>query len=229
MSRVVMNSVFLAALVAPAAAAGAGSAPVPLEVPAVWQLEIDTELLQPIDVQLPGDSHTTTFWYLRYTVVNRQRDAKTQRPTEQLYIPDFALYTDSGELLRAGRKAPAAVFMAIKKKHNNPHLKDMVSITGKLLFGEDNGKDGVAIWPDFDKKSGKVKVFIGGLSGEQITIPLPKPVKVKKTDKDGKTTIVETDKLRLTKTLELTFTLIGDPKARKYTRSVLTRKRWVMR
>ena len=206
-----------------------GKAPVPLEVPAAWELGFDYQTPRPITVRLPGEKKATVFWYLLYTVTNQYREPRTQQPTEQIFVPDFALYTNTGQLLRAGKKTPNVVYEAIKKRHNNPHLKDMVSITGKLLFGEDNAKDGVAIWKDFDPKAGSADIFVGGLSGEIIEIQLPKPVKVTRMDHTGKTTTEEVSMLRLTKTLQLTYNVPGEVKARAHTRVVFVGKRWVMR
>ena len=209
--------------------AQAGTAPVPLEVPATWQLDMVVQPPTPIQVRLPGETKATTFWYVLYSVMNRYRDPATRRAAEQLYVPDFSLYTDTGQLLRAGRKVPGVVFEAIKKRHQNPLLKDMVSITGKLLYGEDNAKDGVAIWRDFDHKAGKVDVFIGGLSGEIVDVKLPTKVKITKADKDGNPVIKETDTVRMTKTLQMTYKVVTEPAAREFGKATLLTKKWVMR
>jgi hypothetical protein len=144
-------------------------------------------------------------------------------------VPDFALYTDTGHLMRAGKKAPNVVFEAIKKRHNNPHLKDMVAITGKLLFGEDNAKDGVAIWRDFDPQAGAFDIFVGGLSGEILEIKLPKPITVTRTDDDGKKVTKEVSMLRLTKTYHLRYKIPGEARARGRTLAKLISKKWIMR
>lgn len=214
-----------------------GQAPQPLEVPAAWQLDIDVQIPRPIQVVLPGDATPTTFWYLLYTVTNRYRDPQTQRPTEQIFVPDLALYTDTGQLLRAGKKSPNVVYEAIKKRHNNPHLKDMVAITGKLLFGEDNAKDGVAIWPDFDPQAGAFDIFVGGLSGEILEVKLPKPIPRPRLDdagkpledKDGKILMEEVSTLRLTKTVHLRYEIPGEARARGRAPVKLLSKKWIMR
>ncbi len=209
--------------------AHAGTAPIPLEVPAAWQLTVEMKAPMPIQIRLPGDTKKTTFWYVLYTVMNRYRDPATKRPTEQIFIPDFSLFTDDGKLIPAGRKTPAVVFNAIKKKHQLPLLKDMVSITGKLLFGEDNAKDGVAIWPDFGSKTGKVDIFVGGLSGEIKPIKLPTPVKITKVDSRGKSTTKDVSVLYLTKTLQLTYKIVTEAASQQFGKARLLKKKWIMR
>lgn len=222
-------AVTLALIAGALCTAQAGTAPIPLEVPATWQLDVEVQPPKPIKVRLPGETKARTYWYVLYSVMNRYRDPITKRPTEQLYVPDFSLFTDTGQLLRAGRKVPGVVFQAIKKRHQNPHLKDMVSITGKLLYGEDNAKDGVAIWRDFDNKAGKIDIFIGGLSGEIVDVKLPAKVKVIKADRDGKPVVKEIDTLRMTKTLQLTYRVVAEPAAREFGKVKLLAKKWVMR
>ena len=206
-----------------------GKAPAPLEVPAAWQLDIEVQTPRPIQVVLPGESRPTTFWYVLYAVINQYRDPISQQPTDQIFVPDFTLYTDTGQLMRAGKRAPNVVYEAIKRHHNNPHLKDMVAITGKILFGEDNAKDGVAIWRNFDPDAGTIDIFVGGLSGEIVEIDLPKPVTVTRIDDTGKPVTKQVSKLRLVKTLQLRYKVPGEAKARLHTPVKLITKKWIMR
>jgi len=206
-----------------------GKAPAPLEVPAAWQLDIDVQAPKPIQVVLPGESKPTIFWYVLYTVANQYREPRSQQPTEQIFVPDFALYTDTGQLMRAGKRSPNVVYEAVKKLHNNPHLKDMVAITGKILFGEDNAKDGVAIWRDFDPNAGAIDIFIGGLSGEIVEISLPQPITITRTDDNGNPVTKKVSKLPLVKTLQFRYKIPGEAKARLHTPVKLLQKKWIMR
>lgn len=228
--RIGAGIMIVAAVVAVGISVGQeGEAPQPLEVAAAWQLNVEVQPPRPIQVVLPGESEPATFWYVLYTVTNRYRDPTSQRPTEQIFVPEFSLYTDTGQFLRAGKRSPNVVYEAIKKLHNNPHLKDMVAITGKILFGEDNARDGVAIWPDFDPDAGAFDIFVGGLSGEIIEIKLPKPITVTRTDDTGKPVTKEVSTLRLTKTLRLQYKVPGEAKARLHTAVKFVGKKWIMR
>jgi len=227
--RIITAVLILASVVSAAYGGSEGKAPIPLEVPAKWQLNIEVQNPKPIHVRLAGDKKPTLFWYVLYTVTNRYRNPVTHKPTEQSFAPEFTLYTSTGNLLRAGKKTRGEVYDAIKKRHQNPLLKDMVSITGKLLFGHDNSKDGVAIWRDFDPKAGAIEIFIGGLSGETFDMKLPKPVDVTRTDSRGKTTTEKTDFLRLTKTYQLSYKVPGQGKARLHLPVKLVKKKWILR
>jgi len=227
--RIITAVLVLASAVSAAYGGSEGKAPIPLEVPAKWQLAIEVENPKPIHVQLAGEDKPTAFWYVLYKVTNRYRDPVTNKPTEQSFAPEFTMYTSTGQLLRAGKKTRGEVYDAIKKRHQNPLLKDMVSITGKLLFGHDNAKDGVAIWRDFDPKAGAIDIFIGGLSGETFLIKLPKPVKITRTDSRGKSVTKETGFLRITKTLQLSYKVPGEGKARFHMPVKLVKKKWILR
>jgi len=200
----------------------AASAPVPSEVPLTWELDFQHQTPQPIQVRLPGDEKPTTFWYMLYTVSNG-----TDR--DRVYMPQFVMYTDTGMLVPADRNVPGLVFHAIKERHNNPLLTDMTGMTGKLLQGSDNAKDGVAIWPDIDPKAGGFDVFVGGLSGEAVTLKLPKPVVVTEMGDDGKPREVSKTAITLHKTRRLRFKLPGEAEGRTYGKAVEVEKDWVMR
>ena len=198
------------------------TAPEPSEAKTKWELDIRFDPPRPIRVQLAGRERKETFWYMLYTVTNRTGK-------DQFFVPDFDLYTDTGELVHSGKKTPAAVFAAIKSLHNNPLLKNTPDMAGKILQGEDNAKDSVAMWHDFDPKAGSFDVFIGGLSGETVLIKLPYPRKVVTIDARGEKKVDWKSTLLLSKTLQLTYRIPGEAGSR--TRAGVTRvkKKWVMR
>jgi hypothetical protein len=205
------------------------TAPEPYEVPTTWEMEFDYVAPQPIAIMLPGQKKPTTFWYMLYSVANLTRNPETGRGADQDFIPEFTLYTDTGNTTVANRRLPAGVFAAIKKRHNNPLLKDHTEVIGKLLYGKDNAKDGVAIWPDFSEKTGAIDVFVGGLSGETAVLKLPSPMTVTETDAYGvvKTEIKKT--VILHKSLRLNFLIKGETANRSYTTTKFTAKKWVLR
>ena len=213
----------VSAAMATALVAGAGqSAPKPSPIPIKWELDIRVEPIKAIEVRLPGSDNPQLFWFIRYTLVN-------DTGQDILFVPDFVLYTDNGQILRAGQQVPTAVFKAVKQLYNDPLMKDMTAMTGKLLQGEDNAKEGVAIWRDFDPKAGGFDIFIGGLSGESAEIKLPTTIKVVELAADGEEKTVETDTAIITKTLDLQYGVPGEAAARNHATPKLLDRRWVMR
>ena len=194
-------AIWMAAAVAVFSAC-ARTAPKPSETSGQWLLETSFGDLHAITVQIAGDAAPRTFWCLRYTVTNNTGD-------DRVFVPEFILYTDTGQVLRAGRKIPSAVFQAVKSLYNDPLLEDVSGMTGKLLQGQDNAKSGVAIWPDFDPDAGAMDVFVSGLSGETAQVILPKPVQVSEIDSAGKPVSVVKDKIILSRTLQRHYTVQG--------------------
>ncbi|MBT3199220.1 MAG: hypothetical protein HN350_04830 [Phycisphaerales bacterium] len=227
MKRILVLTVILAALgsLAPLAM----TAPEPYEVPTTWELDFDFVTPQPITLVLPGQKKPTTFWYMLYTVTNRTRDPETGLGVEQGFVPEFTMYTNTGETFIANKRPPAGVFNAIKKRHNNPLLQDHTQILGKLLFGKDNAKDGVAIWPDFNNKTVSIDVFVSGLSGETAELKLPRPIPITSTDINGVEVTEVKEKILLHKAMRLNFAIKGEPANRLYTTMKLVAKNWVLR
>ena len=112
---------------------------------------------------------------------------------------------------------------------SQPLLKDMTGMTGKLLQGEDNAKDGVVIWPAFDPKAGAFDLFLGGFSGETAEVQLPSPIKVAEIDFKGKENVVTKTKIILSKALQQTYSIPGEAAARLLTQPKLVKQQWVMR
>jgi hypothetical protein len=227
MKRILVLVALLAGLVA--VSPWGMTAPEPYEVPTTWELTFDFEAPQPIRVTLPGQTKPTTFWYMLYTVTNLSRSPETGRGDDQDFIPEFVMYTDTGQAKISDRRLSTRVYAAIKKRHNNPLLKDHTDIIGKLLFGKDNAKDGVAIWPDFDVKAGSFDVFVGGLSGETVELKLPRPVTKVETDANGVERTTATSKIILHKSLRLGFSVKGETGNRIYAKAKSTGKNWVLR
>jgi len=200
----------------------AQTAPKPAEITTSWQLDFDYKPVQPIMVPVPGEAKPRLFWFMLFTVANHTG-------SDQIFVPDFTLYTDTAQVLRAGQHVPSAAFDKIKALYNNPLLQDMSGVSGKLLQGEDNAKDGVAIWPDFDPKATSFDIFVGGLSGETAELALPTPMQVTQIDADGKKVVKTVDKVILSKTLDLNYTITGDPASRPKNKAALATKTWVMR
>jgi len=198
--------------------------PEPTVVPLHWEFKVELDPFRSIPVapSRKGKAQDRLFWYLRYTVTNLSGQ-------DHVFVPEFVLYTGTGQLLRAGTKVPTDVFNQIKTLHNDPMLKAQTSMTRKLLLGQDNAKSGVAIWPDFDAKAGTVDIFLTGLSGETTAIDLPKPLKVVETDWKGNRKTVTKKRLLLAKTLHLRYAIPGEKAARGDVTPRLVKREWVMR
>lgn len=197
------------------------AAPKPAPVPTAWQLDIEYKTPQAIQVTLPGEK-PAVYWYMVYKVTNHTG-------ADQLFVPEFVLYTRTGQVLRSGQGVPADVFAEIQKVTNNPLLRDAVGMTGKLLQGDDNAKTGLAIWRDFDPKAGWFDVFIGGLSGETKDMPLPTPIQATVVDNEGKTTTVTKNSVVLAKTLQLSYKIAGEASSRTTVQAEPVKSDWVMR
>ena len=201
----------------------ADAAPKPKMISDTWELNIKAEQPQPILVRVPGQAKRQLFWYMRYKLTNRTG-------AKQIFVPEFLMYTDTGQVLRAGQGIPDNVFTDIKKHHREPLLNNMAAMTGVILHGEDNSKLGVAIWPDFDAKAGRFDIFIGGLSGETAKIKLPVPVEVEeKIPGTRKHIKVIKNTASLTKTLKLTYSSHGEAAGRINKGVKKEDEKWLMR
>lgn len=198
--------------------------PKPADVPISWELQFTYKTPQPVRVTLPGQRQPTTFWYLEYTVTNQTKE-------EQRFVPDFVLYTGTGQVLRSGQGVPSSVFEKIKADLNAPLLKDQVSVSGKLLRGLNNAKQGVMIFQDIDPEAGAFDIFVGGLSGESVAVTLPNPVPkvVRVSNRDANRTTVMKDAVVLSKTLQLHYGLPGQASSRFRSGAVFKSRTWVMR
>ncbi len=201
----------------------AETAPRPSDFPTSWELSFTCQAPRPIRVAVPGQKDLATFWYVPYTVTN-------QTNSEQVFVPDFVLYTDTGQILRAGQDVPGVVFRKVKQTLNEPLLRDQADVSGTLLRGANNAKQGVMIFTDIDPAAGSFDIFVGGLSGETARIQPPAPVPTQVYDRAKKqTTTVLKDEVVLSKTLQLHYALPGEASARLLTAATLKSKTWVMR
>ena len=222
MKRLLLLAVLASGLLAVGIAL-AGTAPEPETAPITWELDFQPlGVIRPLRIVLPGDEHASTFWYLRYRIINDTGE-------DRQFIPSFDLCTDTGQLFNAKTPIPRVVYEEIKSLHNQPLLTNIAGAAGKILQGEDNAKDGVAIWPDFDPEAGSVDVFVGGLSGEEEAVALPSPLTATVVNAAGEEVTVTIDEVVLQKTLQLTYTIPGEADARFTTATVLADENWVMR
>jgi hypothetical protein len=209
MIKVVIPSVIAAVLVSCLALAAPEPAIVPK--PGDWTLEVRFE--QPQQIVLPG-AVQQRFWYTILTLTN-----KSGKDVD--FYPACELVTDTLQVVPAIKGTSAVLFEKIKNRHQGryPFLQLLENAGNKALQGEDNAMDIAVIWPDFEPNAKTVNIFISGLSNETVAIDHP----VDK-DQDGKPL-----KIYLRKTLELSYTLGGDPAFRSEQKLKFESKRWVMR
>jgi hypothetical protein len=140
------------------------AAPEPSIVPVSWELNMRHGPLERLIMTVDGKQRT--FWYMRYTVINNSgRDV--------LFIPEFELQTDTGEVIEGFKDVPKGVFEKIKGMSNNEMLMSPTAILGKLLQGEDNAKDGVMIFTAPTTDARNYSVYVSGLSGETAEVKNP--------------------------------------------------------
>jgi hypothetical protein len=151
---------------------------------------------------------------MTYTVTNKTG-------SDQTFYPTFELVTADGKRFRGDFAIRGEVFDAIKKRENNRLLEPAEHIGGTLRQGEDQAKDGVVIWKEPSSPMREFSIFVGGLSGEHVTLK----------DDDGKPIHdAEGQPVILRKTLELMYQARGGT-GPALDASQLEEKpqRWVMR
>jgi hypothetical protein len=183
----------------PAPAVRAEKYPEPSPYQIAWQFKFQHGTPKRIEFRPTGAPARVAYWYMTYTVSN-----PGDKPEK--FVPNFDLLSEDGQVTHADQALPPEVFKEIKHEEGNRLLVNSRQIEGLLNPGEDEGKDGVAIWPEPMQKMGTFKIFVGGLSGEfaEIKDPDGKPL-VKKDPKTGEETRVV-----VRKTLQLTYHARGD-------------------
>jgi len=168
--------------------------PKPSISPISWELRFDHAQPRRIVVEVPGQPSAKAYWYMTYTVTNNSDHDVT-------FLPTFEWVTKEGKVIQSDKNIPNVVFEKIKAATGNKLLENAVKIEGTLRQGEDQAKDGVAIWEEPAPRLGSFTIFVTGLSGEstQLTDDSGKPI----TGPDGKPIL-------LFKTLELDYKLAGD-------------------
>ena len=137
-----------------------------------------------------------------------------------------------GQVRRSDKNVPVQVFEAIKRREANRFLQPHTKIGGVLRVGEDQSRDGVAIWPEPTTEMGSFSIFISGLSGETVTLKMVdgKPVKVKPENISQELKGVdEKNVVILRKTLQLNYVVYGDDVYPGLDEVNVRPEQWVMR
>jgi len=212
----------------PATTALAQKFPEPSPYPVAPELDIKAGTPKRIVLQVPGDPYPRAYWYLTYTVTNN-----TDKPYH--FMPSFQMMTDmatGGKIIDSDRAVPHQVFDEIKAREGNKLLEPSRKIESDIQPGEDQARDGVAIWPEPMQRMGTFQIFVSGLSDEHVILKNDggKWVRVnpKKIDEELKG-VSDKDKLVLHKTLQLTYQVLGDEIRPGNDPVRLREKKWVMR
>ena len=171
-----------------------------------WQLDFEYGAMKQIRLVLPGQSSPTTFWYMPFTLTNNTgRDVS--------FYPRPYVFTDTGQLVEAFQGVDALAYPIISKLLGRELLEEDLLVRGKILQGEENARESVFIWRDFDPKAASFKVFVSGLSNETASVSDPM---------NGK-------KYSLAKALQLSYGLGGDRFISSEVTAELRDYEWIMR
>ena len=186
LSKLAASSAAVALLATGLASSFSFGFPEPSVSPIAWELKFTPAAPKRIVVEVPGQPTAKAYWYVTYSVTNNSGQ-------DISFLPTFEWVTNEGKVVRSDKNIPNAVFDKIKAASGLKFLENSVKIAGLLRQGEDQAKDGVAIWEEPESRLGMFNLFVTGLSGESTQFP----------GADGKSIL-------LYKTLELDYKLAGD-------------------
>lgn len=182
--------------------------PKPSPYPVSWELKFEHSKPKRIVVTPTGSAKPQAYWYMTYTVTNLGEQ-------KQKFLPVFELMTEEGKVTRSDNNIPNAVLETIRVREKAPKLESVTEIGGIVLIGEDQARDGVAIWAEPKAEMGQFTIFVTGLSGEAVIV---------KDDKDEKK-----EPTVLRKTLQMDYHMPGDDKYPGVDVVETSSEQWIMR
>lgn len=195
----------------------AGAFPKPSPYPITWELQFEHSAPKRIVVTPAGSRDPKAYWYITYTVTN-------PGPQEQQFLPYLEMLTDDGRVIRSDISIPTSVLETIRLREKNTHLMSTLDIGGTLRVGEDQAKDGVAIWAEPTAEMGNFSIFVSGLSGEAVVLKDDKGQPLNRTLPGGKK-----QPIVLHKALQMEYLIPGDEQFPGHDEIELVQERWVMR
>lgn len=204
MKKLLACAVVVGSMIAGVAPAVRADYPKPSLYPVTWELKFTHSMPKRVVVNVPGGG-PQAYWYMTYTVTNPS-------DREVTFIPLFEMLTNEGQIVRNDQGIPGRVLDVIRGRENNPGLLSQAQIGGQLKIGEDQAKDGIAVWPEQPGRLGQFSIFVQGLSGETAKVKGP----------DGKD-------ITLRKTLQLNYLVRGDEVYPGEDQVNENPSRWVMR
>jgi hypothetical protein len=194
--------------------------PKPSPYPISWQLKFEHSLPHRIVYLTPGDPAPKAYWYITFAVTNLTDQ-------EEMFLPSFEMLSKDGKVIASEKTVPPGAFDDIKKRERNPQLLPLEKVSGKLLIGEDQTREGVAIWPESSLRMGTFHIFVAGLSGEAVIMKDGQETEVKDWTKISEAEHKEQTMLR--KTWDLTYQIAGDAAQGEFNEPRLVSEEWVMR
>src|SRR4051812_4539499 len=193
------------------------SFPKPSPYPISWDLKFDYASPKRIVVRSGINREPEAYWYMTFTVANLSRE-------EHNFLPMFEMLTDEDQVIRSDNNIPPSVLDTIRIKERNPRLESLTDIAGKLRIGEDQARDGVAIWREPAPKMGHFSIYVTGLSGESVILKDDKGNPIERTNPEGKK-----EPLVLWKTLQINYHIPDDDKFPGIDVIELEDQQWIMR
>jgi hypothetical protein len=170
-----LGALSLAIVLAAPAPTARAEYPKPSIYPIAWELAFKHGVPQRIVVDVPGTPAAQAYWYLTYRVTNTTDQ-------ERVFLPRFEMLTEDGRITRSDNTIHPRVFDAIKQREGNRFLEGIFNISTELRLGEDEARDGVAIWVEPMPEMGRFSIFVEGLSGEIATVQAgEQPLTLRKT------------------------------------------------
>jgi hypothetical protein len=169
-----------------------------------WEITFQHDHPKRVMLTPTGENTKHAYWYMTYMVTNNEKDDLT-------YQPAFDLLTAGGSIIRSDFNVPDSIVTAIKKMEKDKlDPQGATEIGGVLHPGEDQAKEGIAIWPEPDEALGDFAIFVGGLSGES---KMYKKVNddYKEIDESEYKSLKPGEALLMRKTLQLKYELTGNP------------------
>lgn len=207
-------SILIAALACAMFTAGArADYPQPSVYPIAWEFDFQHSQPKRVVVNVPGSLVPMAYWYVTYTVTN---NTDQERP----FLPSFEMLTNDGKTISSDKNIPLKVFETIKAREGNRFLEHANTIGGTLRLGEDQAREGVAIWKEPMPEMGSFSIFVSGLSGETVFLKDDQGNEIK--NPAGRPTI-------LRKTLQLNYFVRGDEVYPGEDEVNENPERWVMR
>lgn len=200
----------------------AGAYPKPSINKIAWELDFQHGTPTRINVKVPGQDAPKAYWYMTFTVANLTQE-------EQPFLPVIELLDDRGNLHRSDDNIPKQVFEAIKQREGKKLMEPLSKVTGRLLVGQDQAKDSVAIWAEPVERMGTFTIFVGGLSGEAVWYKDGKETPAKDIKWFEKDAPKAAEATILRKTLEIDYQVPGDEFYQGRDRVIQKDERWVMR
>ncbi len=209
----------------------AADRPEPSPIPIAWEIVFKFVDLQRIEIQSRETGEKEIYWYMVYTATNISD--RTQH-----FFPMFKIVTEDLVTTESDMGLDPLIFEQIKERYRKtyPYLVSPIKAIGKLMSGDDNARESVAIWPQIDLDVNNFSVFVAGLSGERRFMRNPlydssKPETVVVTDAGGRKRerTVNPKFFTLRKTLEIPYHLPGSPDTRGRIEPRRGQPRWIMR